>query len=115
MYMSWQVYVLDDICPVQDNRGMKAALIQSEKQLFEDGAIRQVRIWLVPEPVPPATHRFKYSLVYVVQGVRVIGFDNERGKGDHRHLHGTETPYDFQGVAKLLADFRKLIGQERGE
>ena len=94
---------------------MRAALIQSEKQLFEDGAIRQVRIWLVPEPVPPATHRFKYSLVYVVQGVRVIGFDNERGKGDHRHLHGTETPYDFQGVAKLLADFRTLIVQERGE
>jgi len=94
---------------------MKATLIQLEKQLFENGAIRQVRIWLVPEPVPPAIHRFKYSLVYVVQGVRVIGFDNERGKGDHCHLHGVETPYDFEGIAKLLTDFRTLIGQERGE
>lgn len=96
-------------------RDVKATLIQSEKQLFESGAIRQVRIWLVPEPVPPATHRFKYSLVYVVQGVRVIGFDNERGKGDHRHLHGVQMPYDFQGIAKLLADFRTLIEQERGD
>jgi len=34
-----------------------------------------------------------YRMVYVVRGVRVIGFDNERGKGDHMHLHGFETPY----------------------
>ena len=94
---------------------MKARLIQSDKLTFEDGAVRQIRIWLVPEPVPPATHRLKYSLVYVVQGVRVIGFDNERGKGDHLHLHGAETPYEFQDVIKLLADFRALIRQERGE
>ncbi len=94
---------------------VRAQLIQSDKLLFEDGAIRQIRVWLVPEPVPPATHRFKYSLVYVVQGVRVIGFDNERGKGDHRHLHEAETPYVFESVAKLLADFRVLIEQERGE
>ena len=83
IYMPLQAYVLDGICQMQDIEGVKAALIQSEKQQFGDGAIRQARIWLVPEPVPPATHRFKYSLVYVVEGVRVIGFDNERGKGDH--------------------------------
>ena len=93
---------------------VKARLIQSDKLLFEDGAIRQIRIWLVPEPVPPSTHRFKYSLVYVVNGVRVVGFDNERGKGDHRHLHGDETPYEFGGIVKLLADFRALIEQEQG-
>lgn len=93
---------------------MKATLIRSEKQVFADGAIRQVVVWLVPQPVPPSTHRFKYRLVYAVEGVRVIGFDNERGKGDHRHLHGVETPYAFESIAKLLADFRDLIGRERG-
>ena len=92
---------------------MKARLIQSDKLLFEDGAIRQIRIWLVPEP--PSTHRFKYSLVYVVRGNRVIGFDNERGKDDHLHLHGAETPNAFEGIAKLLADFRVRIEQERGK
>jgi hypothetical protein len=71
-----------------------------------------VTIWLVPEPVPPSGHRFKYSLVYITKGVRVIGYDNERGKGDHRHLHGQETPYRFDGIAKLLADFRALIALE---
>ena len=94
---------------------MKAKLIRSDKLIFEDGGIRQIRIWLVPEPVSPATHRVKYSLVYVVGGQRVVGFDNERGKGDHLHLHGVETPYDFRGVAGLLADFRVLIGRERSD
>ena len=107
--------MLVGICPVLYKDQVKARLIQSDKLLFEDEAIRQIRIWLVPEPVSPATHRFKYSLVYVVQGVRVIGFDNERGRGDHLHLHGTETAYEFQSVANLLADFRALIRQERGE
>ena len=69
----------------------------------------------MPEPVPPSAHRFKYSLVYVVKGVRVVGFDNERGKGDRRHLHGNETPYKFEEIVKLLADFRALIEQERGK
>lgn len=113
--MSRQAYVVDAICLLIDNQTMPATLIQSDKQRFEDGAIRQIKIWLVPEPVPPSAHRFKYSLVYVVDSVRVIGYDNERGKGDHRHLHGIETPYKFQGIAKLLADFQALIGQERGE
>ena len=94
---------------------MTATLIQSEKERFENGAIRQVRIWLVPEPVPPSAHRFKYSLVYVLDDVRLIGFDNERGKGDHRHLHGVETPYEFRGITELLAEFRMLIQLERGE
>ncbi len=94
---------------------MKATLVQSDKVVFADGAIREVVIWLVPTPVPPASHSFKYRMVYVVEGVRVIGFDNERGKGDHMHLHGVETPYPFSDLAKLLADFRGLIAKERGE
>ena len=93
---------------------MKARLIQSDKLIFEDGAIRQIRIWLVPEPVSPSTHRFKYSLIYVERGIRMIGFDNERGKGDHLHLNDVEVPYVFGGIAKLLADFRALVEQERG-
>jgi len=40
------------------------------------------------EPVPPCTHCYKYRLVYIVDGVKVLGYDNERGKGDHRHLDG---------------------------
>ena len=48
-------------------------------------------------------------LAYIVGGVRVIGFDNERGKGDHRHDGGVETPYRFQGVEQPVADFKAAV------
>ena len=59
-------------------------------------------IWRVPEPVPPSEHPFKYRLVYIVGGKRVVGYDNERGKGDHKHLAGHEEPYHFTDVDKLF-------------
>jgi hypothetical protein len=62
-------------------------------------------IWEVPEPVPPAEHRIKYRLVYLVGGLRLVGYDNERGKGDHKHVRGVEMPYEFQDVPGLIRDF----------
>jgi hypothetical protein len=41
----------------------------------------------------------------VVDGVRVVGYDNERGKGDHRHAGSKEMPYRFVDVPTLLRDF----------
>ena len=32
-------------------------------------------------------------------------YDNEAGKGDHRHLLGTEGNYEFTSPRKLAADF----------
>ena len=62
-------------------------------------------LWRVPSPVPPSTHGLKYSLFYGRPGVREVGYDNERGKGDHRHLKGAEAPYMFRSVEQLVADF----------
>ena len=62
-------------------------------------------VWRLPRPVPPSEHGFKYRLVYIVEGVRVVGYDNERGKGDHRHIGDTEAPYTFVDVPTLTADF----------
>ena len=42
---------------------------------------------------------------HVVDSVRVVGFDNERGKGDHKHVNRRETPYRFTSVDQLLDDF----------
>jgi hypothetical protein len=39
-----------------------------------------------------------------VEGRRAIGFDNERGKGDHRHVEGAERPYAFVDVDRLVED-----------
>ena len=62
-------------------------------------------IWQVPQPVPPSEHPYKYRLVYVVNGQRVLGYDNERGKGDHKHVGRDEEPCRFISPQQLMADF----------
>lgn len=52
--------------------------------------------------------------VYVVNGERVIGFDNEAGKGDHMHIFGHERPYTFVGIDELLEDFAMHVSNMRG-
>jgi hypothetical protein len=65
------------------------------------------------KPVPPTEHGYKYRAVYVVDGVRIVGFDNERGKGDHCHIDGKELPYAFTGVDQLLEDFIAAVETRR--
>ena len=67
----------------------------------------------MPKPVPPSEHGYKYRAVYVVNGVRIVGFDNERGKGDHCHIDGKEVPYAFTSVEKLLEDFIAVVETRR--
>lgn len=92
---------------------MKARLITRTKNITTDGAILEVVIWRVPKPVPPTEHGYKYSAVYIVNGVRVVGFDNERGKGDHCHLDGIEVPYAFKTVEQLIEDFIAAVDARR--
>ena len=92
---------------------MAALLITSIKNINPDGSILEVVIWKVPKPVPPTEHGFKYRAVYVVDGVRIVGFDNERGKGDHCHIDGIELAYVFTGVDQLLEDFIAAVETRR--
>lgn len=92
---------------------VSAKLITRFKDVTADGAILEVVIWKVPKPVPPTDHGYKYSAVYVVEGVRIVGFDNERGKGDHCHLDGIEVPYAFTGVEQLIEDFIAAVAARR--
>jgi hypothetical protein len=87
---------------------MKAVLIHQFKQAYGKGRIEGV-IWRVPEPVPPTRHSYKYRLVYVENGIRLVGYDNERGKGDHRHVGSREMPYRFVDMPTLLRDFLKDV------
>lgn len=92
----------------------KAVLVFRDKQTLADGTIIEMRIWRVPEPVAPSRHAFKYSLFYGREGIRLIGYDNERGKGDHRHRGGTEEAYHFTTVENLIADFLSDIDALKG-
>jgi hypothetical protein len=71
---------------------ISAALIERSKLVFPDGLIMEIVIWKVPEPVPGSAHLFKYRLFYGRNGNRIVGLDNERGKGDYCHLDGMEYP-----------------------
>lgn len=93
---------------------MKARLLYYRRMDYEDGAIVELVLWRVPAPVLPSTHDLKYSLFYGRPGVREIGYDNERGKGDHRHFRGVESDYAFVSVEKLIADFWSDVRRLRG-
>jgi hypothetical protein len=94
---------------------MKARLLFSRRMVYDDGAIVEMVLWRVPTPVAPSRHDLKDSLFYGRPGVREVGYDNERGKGDHRHFPGIETTYEFVSVEKLVADFWSDVKQLRGE
>jgi len=96
-----------------DKSNDTAVLITRTKRQLPNGGIVEMVIWQVPVPVPPTTHGFKYRLVYIVDGRRAVGFDNERGKGDHMHLGGQEFPYHFTTIDQLAADFAQEI-KKRG-
>ena len=58
-------------------------------------------------------HGYKYSAVYMVNGMRIVGFDNERGKGDHCHLDGVEVPCTFTSIDQLIEDFIAAVDARR--
>jgi hypothetical protein len=93
---------------------MKAELLFHQRIDYDDGAIAEMVLWRVPSPLPPSTHGLKYSLFYGRRGVREVGYDSERGKGDHRHLRGVETGYAFISVERLIADFWADVMRLRG-
>ena len=84
---------------------MKATLLLRRRVVIAEDAYVEAVVWHVPEPVPPSTHGFKYRLAYVVGGRCVVRYDNERGKGDHRHTETAEEAYEFSTPDRLMADF----------
>lgn len=94
---------------------MKAELLLRERHQVDAAAFVELRIWRVPSPVRGSTHDYKYSLAYVVAGHCVLRYDNEAGKGDHRHFGDRETPYVFTTPARLLADFWRDVDRCRVE
>lgn len=93
---------------------MKAELLFYQRIGYDDGAIVEMKLWRVRSPVPPSTHCLKYSLFYGRSGLREVGDDNERGKGDHRHFRDVETACVLDGVERLLADFWSDVQSLRG-
>ena len=83
---------------------MTSHLMLHEKFTDELGNALEMKIWKVPmsRDMP---HGYKYSLVYIVGGKRVVGYDNAEGKGDHKHIGARELEYAFKSIRRLLRDF----------
>ena len=90
---------------------MKAVALVRRRVVVAADAFVEIVIWQVPEPVPPSTHLFKYSLAYVVEQRWVLRYDNELGKGDHRHTETVEEPYAFTTPDQLMADFEADVAR----
>jgi hypothetical protein len=93
-------------------RHMKAVLVVRDKAVYPGGHVMEMVVWVVPSPVPPSPHDFKYRLFFGRRGTHIIGYDNERGKGDHRHYGDREEPYTFTDMATLLDDFTSDVERE---
>jgi hypothetical protein len=84
-----------------------------DKSIFPDGAILEMVIWELPQPDAERPHGLKYSLYYGKNGIRIIGYDNEKGKGDHRHYLGIEEAYFFISPQNLVQDFLSDVERHR--
>ncbi len=87
-----------------------AEVLLHEKVIKEDGDIIEVRILKVPAD---AAHPegIRYTLVYIHQNRRVVGYDNFEQKGHHKHIENKEIPYQFEDVEKLVQDFKEDVAQ----
>ena len=93
---------------------MQTKHIYREKYVYADGAIREMVLWQLQEKTAKNPHGLKYRLYYgLADGTSTVRYDNETGKGDHRHKRDQEEPYQFKDVDTLVADFLKDIEKER--
>ena len=94
---------------------MKATRIFYDKVVLPDDSILEMNIWRLPELSKERPHGLKYSLFYGRDGERLVGYDNERGKGDHKHVGDKETRYRFLSVERLVADFLADVERAKHE
>ena len=90
---------------------MKAIALVRRRVVVAHDAFVEVVVWRLGQPIPPSRHRFKYRLAYVVGGECLVLYDNERGKGDHRHFGAKQRQYVFSSPAQLMADFTADIAR----
>lgn len=92
---------------------MKATLLYRQRLDFDDGAILEIVVWRLSKPVEGCAHPFKYRLYYGLSGQRLVGYGNERPKGDHRHRDNLEEAYAFENPEKLIDDFLRDVDTRR--
>lgn len=89
---------------------MKAKLIYRRKIADTAGNIQEMVIWKLPHKTSDRPHGIKYRCYYGNDsGHCIVRYDNEAGKGDHKHIGDEEEPYQFTSVEQLMRDFLRDI------
>ena len=83
----------------------KALLLLRERSVISPSVFVEIVIWRVPSPLRGSNHTFKYRLALVTNEVCVLRYDNEAGKGDHKHIDGEEVSFPFTTIEQLVDDF----------
>jgi hypothetical protein len=94
---------------------MKARELLNRRVPVAEQAFAELVLWELPESLSGSSHAYKYRLAFVVEGVCVLRYDNEAGKGDHKHVDGREVKFRFISVDKLVADFFEDVKRWRDE
>lgn len=92
---------------------MSAGELMNLRIQIADNAFASIRILQVDPAIRGSAHGYKYSLAYVVDGVCVMRYDNERGKGDHKHIGDRQFPVEFTNIESLIDSFQRDINHLR--
>lgn len=92
---------------------MPAVELMNRRIQIADNAFALIRILQVDPAILGSHHLYKYSLAYMVDGICVMRYDNERCKGDHKHIGELEYPVIFTSIESLIASFQADINQLR--
>lgn len=92
---------------------MSAKSLLKERRIITENSFLDLVIWQVPEPLSGSEHHYKYRLAFVVDGVCILRYDNESGKGDHKHIMENEVSFTFTGLKQLVDDFLNDVEQWR--
>lgn len=84
---------------------MKAT--QLFRRILKQGDIQiEMVVWALPKVTSDRPHGLKYRLYCGRLGICVVRYDNEAGKGDHRHYGEKEDAYLFVSLPELIEDFK---------
>ena len=77
----------------------------NERHIISENSFAEIVVWSLTSPLSGSSHSYKYRLALVINGYCVLRYDNETGKGDHKHIGDEEFPYIFTTAKALLDDF----------
>lgn len=80
---------------------MNARKLFYHKETRGDVIVEMV-IWQLPENSVDRPHSLKYRFFCGTAETCFVRYDNETGKGDHRHYGSQEEDYPFQSIESWL-------------